>query len=224
MWVVGLTGGVASGKTTVAQILKEEGAILLDADQIARELVAPHTPTWAELITAFGTDIIDEQGAVLRKKLADLAFSDPHRRRRLNEILHPAIKKEIGRRLKEIEGKDSEAIVVVDAALLVETGDYREMDQLNVVTSTRAQQIERLRRRDGATQDQGQRILAAQMPTEEKVKLADYVIHNDGPLEETRKRAREIFQELRRKAGEGRPGSTQAPSLKALKHSTKEER
>jgi len=207
MLAVGLTGGVASGKTTVAQVLKEEGAILLDADQIARELVEPHSPTWATLIKAFGTDILDEEGAIRRKKLAALVFTDPHRRKRLNEILHPAIKKEIARRLEEIGLRNPEAIVVVDAALLVETGDYREMDRLIVVTSTEAQQVERLRQRDGATREQALAILASQMGAEEKVKVADHVIRNEGSVEETRERAREVFQELRRMVRERKRGS-----------------
>jgi dephospho-CoA kinase len=202
MLAVGLTGGVASGKTTVAQILKEEGAILLDADQIARELVKPRTPTWAEVVKAFGTDILNEEGSILRKKLAALVFSDPHRRNRLNEILHPAISKEIARRLKEIGRSDPDAIVIVDAALLVETGDYREMDRLIVVTSTEAQQLERLRRRDGTSGEQALAILSSQMGAEEKVKVADFVICNEGSLEETKKRTREIFRELRKLARE----------------------
>ena len=205
MLAVGLTGGVASGKTTVAQILKEEGAILLDADQIARDLVEPQTPIWAEVIKAFGTSILDEDGSIRRKKLAALVFSDPHRRKRLNEILHPAIRKEVARRLKEIGRRNPEAIVIVDAALLVETGDYREMDRLIIVTSTETQQLERLRQRDGASREQALAIVTSQMGAEEKVKVADFVIRNEGSLEETKKRAREIFRELRRMARERNP-------------------
>jgi dephospho-CoA kinase len=207
MLVVGLTGGVASGKTTVAQILKEEGAILLDADQIARQLVEPQTPVWAEVIKAFGTDILDEDGSIRRKKLAALTFSDPRRRKRLNEILHPAIRKEITRRLKEIGRRNPEAIVIVDAALLVETGDYREMDRLIVVTSAEAQQLERLQQRDGASREQALAILTSQMGTEEKVKVADFVIRNEGSLEDTKKRAREIFRELRRMVRQRKDGA-----------------
>jgi dephospho-CoA kinase len=202
MLAVGLTGGVASGKTTVAQILKEEGAVLLDADQIARELVEPRTPTWAEVVKAFGTDILDEDGSIRRKKLADLAFSDPQRRKRLNGIIHPAIRKEITRRLKEIGRSNPDAIVIVDAALLVETGDYREMDRLIVVTSTEAQQLERLQQRDGTGREQALAIFSSQMGTEEKVKVADFVIRNEGSLEETKKRTGEVFRELRRIARE----------------------
>ena len=134
MLIVGLTGGVASGKTAASQVLKEEGAYIIDADQIARELVQPHQPAWNELIRAFGKEILQEDGSLHRKKLADKVFADPKQRKRLNQILHPRIKEEMGRRTKEIGQKDPEAIVVIDAPLLVELGDHHEMDKLIVVT------------------------------------------------------------------------------------------
>ena len=200
MLIVGLTGGVASGKSTVSNILREEGAYLIDADQIARDLVQPHTPTWHELIKTFGEEILQPDGSIHRKKLAAIVFSNPEKRSLLNRILHPRIKEETQRRLKEIGQKDPEAVVVIDAALLVETGDYREMDRLIVVHSTEAQQIERLRERDGASEEEALRIVSAQMPLGEKLKVADFVIRNEGSLEETRQRAQEVFQELKRLA------------------------
>ena len=200
MYVVGLTGGVGSGKTTVSQVWKEEGATLIDADQIARELVQPHTPAWTDLIKTFGKEILEEDGSIHRKKLAAIVFSNPEQRRLLNGILHPRIQQEIGRRLEEVGRKDPEAIVVIDAPLLMEAGDPRKMDQVIVVTSTRAQQIERLKKRNGMTEERAQEILSSQMPLEEKVKRADRVIHNEGPLEETKKKAREIFKEIKRRA------------------------
>ena len=198
MLIVGLTGGVASGKTAISQVLKEEGAYIIDADQIARELVQPHKPAWNELIRAFGKEILQEDGSIHRKKLADKVFADPEKRKLLNQILHPRIKEEMGRRTKEIGQKDPEAIVVIDAPLIVELGDHREMDKLIVVTSTQTQQIERLKERDGINPEEALRILSSQMPVEEKVKLADYVIRNEGSFEETKKRAKEVFKELRK--------------------------
>jgi len=198
MLIVGLTGGVASGKTAISQVLKEEGAYIIDADQIARELVQPHKPAWNELIRAFGKEILQEDGSIHRKKLADKVFADPEKRKLLNQILHPRIKEEMGRRTKEIGQKDPEAIVVIDAPLIVELGDHREMDKLIVVTSTQTQQIERLKERDGIGPAEALRILSSQMPVEEKVKLADYVIRNEGSFEETKKRAKEVFKELRK--------------------------
>jgi dephospho-CoA kinase len=200
MLIVGLTGGVASGKTAVSQVLKEEGAYIIDADRIARELVQPHKPAWNELIRAFGKEILREDGSIHRKKLADKVFADPKQRKLLNQILHPRIKEEMDRRTKEIGQKDPEAIVVIDAPLIVELGDHREMDKLIVVTTTQTQQIERLKDRDGAKPEEALRIVSSQMPLEEKVKLADFVIRNEGSLEETKNRAREVFKELKKVA------------------------
>jgi len=189
---------VASGKTAASQVLKEEGAYVIDVDQIARELVQPHQPAWNELIRAFGKEILQEDGSLHRKKLADKVFADPKQRKRLNQILHPRIKEEMDRRTKEIGQKDPEAIVVIDAPLLVELGDHHEMDKLIVVNSTQTQQIERLKDRDGISPEEALRILSSQMPLGEKVKLADFVIGNEGSLEETKKRAREVFKELKK--------------------------
>jgi dephospho-CoA kinase len=198
MLIVGLTGGVASGKSIVSRILKEEGAYLIDADQIARELVEPRTPTWKELIKVFGKEILQKDGSIHRKKLAAKVFSDPEQRNLLNRILHPRIKKEMGRRVKAISQRDPEAIVIFDAPLLIETGDHREMDKVIVVTSTEEQQIERFMEREGMDQEEARRIMASQIPTEEKLKVAHFVIRNEGSLGETEKRTREVFQELKR--------------------------
>ena len=198
MLIVGLTGGVASGKSVVSRILKEEGAYLIDADQIARELVQPRTSAWEELVKVFGKEILQKDGSIHRKQLAAKVFSDPKQRDLLNRTLHPRIKEEMGRRLKAIGQKDPEAIVLIDAPLLVETGNHREMDKVIVVISTEAQQIARLREREGMDQEEARRIMASQIATEEKVKVADFVIRNEGSLEETERRAREVFQELKR--------------------------
>jgi dephospho-CoA kinase len=197
MLIVGLTGGVASGKTTVSRVLKEEGAYILDADQMARELVQPHTPAWRKLIKVFGKDILREDGSLHRKKLADKVFTNLRQRKLLNQILHPRIRKEMERRAKEIGQKDPEAVVVIDAPLLVELGDHRKMDKLIVVTSTQKQQIERLKERDGISSEEALRILSSQMPVKDKVKLADFVIRNEGSLQETKKKTREVYKELK---------------------------
>jgi len=198
MLIVGLTGGVASGKSTVSTVLREEGAYLIDADQIARDLVQPHTPAWRELVKAFGENILQKDGSVHRKKLAAIVFSSPEKRSLLNQLLHPRIKEETERRLRAIGQSDPEAIVVIDAALLIETGAYREVDRLIVVHATEAQQIERLRERGGVEPGEALRIVSAQMPLEEKLKVADMVIRTEGSLDETRRKAREVFRELKR--------------------------
>ena len=198
MLIVGLTGGAATGKTVVSQVLREEGAYIIDADQIARELVQPHRPAWNEIIRAFGKEILQEDRSIHRKELADKVFADPKQRKVLNQILHPRIKEEIARRTREIGQKDHKAIVVIDAPLLVELGMHRNVDRLVVVTSTRAQQMERLKKRDGRSTEEALGLLSSQMPVKEKEKLADFVMRNEGSLEEMKKRAKEVFKELKR--------------------------
>jgi dephospho-CoA kinase len=198
MLIVGLTGGLASGKTTVSKLLKEEGAYLIEADQIARELVQPHSPTWNELIRVFGKEILGKDGSIHRKKLARRVFSDPAQRGLLNQIIHPRIGEEASRRIKEIIRKDPEAIVVVDAPLLIETGSHRKVDKIIVVSSTEKQQIERLKERDGTSEKEARKIISSQMSIEEKLKVADFVIRNEGSIKETRRRAKEVFQELKK--------------------------
>jgi dephospho-CoA kinase len=200
MLLVGLTGGVASGKTTVSRILEKEGATVIAADQIAKELVKPGRPAAQELARVFGRGILREDGTLDRKKLANRVFSDPKQRNLLEKILHPRIKKEIERRIQKVTQRDPEAIVIIDAALLIEVGAHREMDEVIVVTSKAEKQIKRLEDRDGLAPEEARRILASQMPQEEKLKAADFVIPNDGALEETIKRTKEIFQELKERA------------------------
>ncbi|MGZ3557582.1 MAG: dephospho-CoA kinase [Thermodesulfobacteriota bacterium] len=198
MLIIGLTGGVASGKTAVCGVLKEEGAYIIDADQIARELVQPHQPAWNELVRTFGEEILQEDRSIDRKKLADRVFADPNQRKLLDQILHPLITEEMDRRTKEIGQKNPQAIVVIDAPLLIEVGYHRQVDKVMVVTSTQAQQFERLKARDGINFEEALRILSSQMPIEEKVKLADFVIRNEGSLAEVRKRTKEVFRELKK--------------------------
>lgn len=198
MLIVGLTGGVASGKTAVSEVLAEEGAWIIDADQIARELVEPQRSAWNELVRTFGNEILLGDGSIDRKKLADRVFSDPNQRERLNQILHPLITEEIDRRAREIGKKNPGAIVVIDAPLLVEVGYQHKVEKLMVVTSTEAEQIERLKARDGIASEEALRMIASQMPLQEKAKLADFVIRNEGSLAELQERAKEVFRELKK--------------------------
>jgi dephospho-CoA kinase len=198
MLIVGLTGGVASGKSVVSQVWKEEGAYLIDADRIARELVQPRTPAWKALVKAFGKEILQEDGSIHRKKLATRVFSNPVERELLNRILHPRIKREIDRRIKGIGQKGPKAIVVIDAALLVETGYCRDVDKVVVVTSTKKQQIERLRRREEMDQEMARGIIDSQISGEERIKVADIIIRNEGSRKKTERKAKEVFEELKK--------------------------
>ncbi len=199
MLIVGLTGGIASGKTIVSQTLGEEGAHIIDADQLARELVHPHTPAWEELRKVFGEGILEKDGFIDRKALAEQVFSDPEQRNRLNRILHPRIKEEIDRRVREIGQTEPDAIIVIDAPLLIETGSHLHMDVVIVVGATESQQIERLKARSGTTEEEARRIIASQMLLKEKLKVADIVISNKGSLEETKRKTQEVYRKLKRR-------------------------
>lgn len=197
MLVVGLTGGIGSGKTTVSNIFKEEGAYIIEADQIARELVKPHSEAWKEIVKLFGNEILKSDGSVDRRKLAEEVFSNPEKIKSLNRILHPKIKREFRRRIKEIKKKDKNAIVIFDAPLLIETRTHKEMDRVIVVTSKENQQLERVKKRDSKTEEEIRNILYSQIPIDRKLKVADFVIRNEGSLDETDRMAREVYRKLK---------------------------
>ncbi len=198
MLTVGVTGGVACGKTTVSKIFEKEGAYLIDADQIGRELTQPGTPAWKELIRVFGKEILQENGTIHRSQLANLVFSNRRQRKRLNDLLHPRIQREMEKRAREIERKDPNAIIIFDVPLLVETGLHRKMDRVIVVTSNEPLQIRRLQKRAGLREEEARRMLASQWDIEKKVKVADFVIRNEGSLQTIRRQVKIIFQELKK--------------------------
>lgn len=197
MLIIGLTGGVASGKSLVSEIWKKEGAYIIDADQIARDLVKPYSDSWKDIVNLFGREIVQENGHINRKRLASIIFSNPEKRELLNNILHPRIKEEIYKRINEIKNTDPQAIVVIDAPLLIERGEYYEVDKVVVVTSKEEDQIERIKLRNGLQKEEAKKIIDSQMPLSEKLKFADFVITNDGSIEEVRKKAIDVFQEIK---------------------------
>jgi dephospho-CoA kinase len=196
MLVVGLTGGIASGKSTVARILKDLGALVIDADILSREVVLPHTRCWKSITAHFGKGILNKDLSINRKKLASRIFSDPEKRMRLNRIIHPAIKKRIRQLITDIGHDDAGALVIVDAALLVETGMYRDYDRLVVVAADENVQLARLMRRDRCSLKAAQRRLRSQLPLASKMRVADYVINNQGSLAQTRRQTRMLFKLL----------------------------
>lgn len=180
--LIGLTGGIACGKTTVARLLAERGAIVIDADQIARDVVAPGTDGLAAVRTAFGDAAIDADGALDRPALGRAVFGDPDARARLEGILHPRIAAESVQRISAALAHDP-PLVVYDAALLVETGRADAFRPLVVVTAPVAVQRARLIDRDGLDPDAADARLAAQMPIDEKARYADHLIDNGGTRE-----------------------------------------
>ncbi|HZT74862.1 MAG TPA: dephospho-CoA kinase [Terriglobales bacterium] len=196
MWRVLLTGGLCSGKSTVAGWLGAMGVPVLDADAIGHEFLAAGTPTAAALVNAFGPAILESDGAVNRAALARLAFADPAATRVLNAVLHPPIQAEIDRRLAELE-KAGQPLAVVEAAVALEAGSARRYDRVVVVTCDREQKIQRFLARGRGTRAEAEARLAAQWPDKQKARHADFIIDNSGPLEATRHQVRDLFSELR---------------------------
>ncbi|WP_432131477.1 dephospho-CoA kinase [Streptomyces tendae] len=197
MLKVGLTGGIGAGKSEVSRLLVEHGAVLIDADRIAREVVAPGTPGLAAVVAAFGEDVLAEDGTLDRPKLGSIVFADPDRLAVLNGIVHPLVG-ERSRALEEAAAED--AVVVHDVPLLTENGLAPLYDLVVVVDADPATQLDRLVRLRGMTEQDARARMAAQATREQRREIADVVVDNDVPLDELRRRVKEIWDELVRRA------------------------
>ena len=193
--LVGLTGGIATGKSTVAGMLRALGAEVIDADQLAREVVQPGEPALAAIVREFG-DVLQLDGTLDRKKLGAIVFNDTPRRKRLEAITHPAIRERFLARLQALQAHGFEGLVVFDAPVMIESGNYRNMDRLVVVVTDEATQRTRLMARDGMSTPEATARMATQMPVTDKAKLADYVIDNSGDRAATEARTREVVAAL----------------------------
>jgi dephospho-CoA kinase len=193
----GLTGGLASGKSTVATRLRALGVPVIDADQLAREVVAPGTPGLAAVAAAFGPSVLLPDGSLDRPHVADLVFSDPALRRRLNAIVHPLIGAASAARVAELAAQ-GQALACYEAALLVENGLVEAFRPLVVVAVPEDVQATRAMARDHTTEAQARARIAAQLPLATKVAAADYVIDNGGTREETERRTDEVLAAIRR--------------------------
>ena len=205
MLKVGLTGGIATGKSLVASMFAELGAHIIDADSIGHELMAPDGPAYDEIVKRFGTEILNPDKTVNRAKLAELAF-DQRRPRiyELNSLLHPGIILRYEKRMEEIGAREANAIVMLEAALLLEAGLRRRFDRIIVVSCKPQQRIERWEKRlhvdaDTARREVTRRMMA-QAPDEAKIQAADYVIDNSGSIEETRTQVEKVFATLRQQS------------------------
>ncbi len=194
--LVGLTGAIATGKSTVSAMFAHLGAKVVDADLLAREVVMPGQPAFAEIVEEFGPAVLAADGQLDRKRLGAIVFADPERRKRLEAITHPAIHARQQRILSVYEEEAFEGIVLWDAALLVEAGGYKKMDRLVVVFADPATELRRLMARDGMSEEEARGRIATQMPVADKAKLADYVIDNSGSRAETERQVREAYAEL----------------------------
>ena len=194
---VGLTGSIAAGKSFVSGVLAELGCRVLDADETAREVVAPGSPALLEVIAKFGDSVIKSDGTLDRVALGALVFSDAGKRSILNSILHPYIIAQQDERLREWEALDPDGIAVVDAALMIESGGYKRFDKLIVVHCRTDVQLERLMSRDNLNLAEAERRIASQMPQEEKKKFADYLIDTSEGFEAARRGAVDVYGKLR---------------------------
>jgi len=195
--LIGLTGGICCGKSTVAEMFKSLGARIIDADNIARELTKPNMPAWKEIVKKFGEEFLLPDNNLNRGKIAHEVFRNKEKLQALNRIMHPRILDEIKRRAGEIMGKAPKALIVLDAPLLIELGFKDFVKKLIVVSVDKKTQIERIMKRDNSSKKDALLRIKSQMPLSEKVELADYVINNSGSKRETFKVVKKIFSELK---------------------------
>jgi dephospho-CoA kinase len=195
--LLGVTGGIATGKSTVVEMLKKKGAPVIDFDLLARKVVEPDQPAWRDIVTYFGEQVLQEDRTLNRKKLADIVFRDLEKRKKLESFIHPRIYEEFARELEELISKDPNAIIQVDIPLLIELNLQYMFHKVLVVYAPEEVQIKRLMERDGISREEAVNRLKAQLPIEEKVGYADFVIHNEGTLEETQKQVDELWEKLK---------------------------
>jgi len=192
--LVGLTGGIGSGKSTVARLLEKRGAVVFDADLLAREAVEPGTPGHAAVIERFGADVLAPGGELDREALASVVFADPSARRDLEEIVHPEVRRLFAEGSEAY--RDTDRVVVFSAPLLVETGMHTAFEILVVVSATVATQIERLMRQRGMSESSIRARIVAQAPLEDKAAVADFLVDNEGMLDELESQVDRLWSDL----------------------------
>lgn len=196
---VGLTGGIASGKSIVVQLLADKGALIIDFDHLTRYVEEPGRPAWSELVSFFGREIIQDDETINRKKLGEIVFHNPQKLARLNAIVHPLIFQEWKRRLAVIRENNCGKIVISDVPLLIETGAQKEFDLVVLVYAPPWQQLERLRIRNGYSDEEARQRLASQLSIDLKVPYADIIIDNSSSLEKTSERVDALWEELKKR-------------------------
>jgi dephospho-CoA kinase len=194
---VGLTGGLASGKSFVGQALADLGCYLIEADELGHEVMLPGGEAYEAIVQEFGREILDSEGRIHRRRLGGMVFGDAERLAKLSALVHPPVQKREEAMMAEIARRDERAIVVVEAAILVETGRYKDFDRLIVVTCAAEQQMERALERGSYSKEEVRARLARQLPVEEKLRVADYVIDTSGEKEATLDQVRNVYRSLR---------------------------
>jgi dephospho-CoA kinase len=196
---VGLTGGIASGKSTVAAMLVEKGAYHIDFDVLAHKVEKPDMPAWREIINAFGPEILNGDGTINRSRLGAIVFTDQQKMAQLNAIVHPAVLTAWRRQLEDIEKEKADAIVLSDVPLLIEAGLKQMVDVVLLVYISPEEQLRRLMARNGYTREEALSRLSAQMPIQDKLPLADLIVNNEGTCDETQQQIVPVWQELVRR-------------------------
>ncbi len=197
MKVIGLTGGIGSGKSTVAQFLAELGAVILDADKVGHEAFKPDTEAWHDVVATFGRQILTPTGEVDRKKLGEIVFNQPEALSRLNQIMHPRMYDMMKARIEEYRQQGVD-VVVLEAAVLIEANWTSLVDEVWVTVAPEAMVLERLKKQRGLDEEQTSARIRSQLSSEERVEHADVVIKNDGDLEEVKAKVKELWARLHR--------------------------
>ncbi len=195
--LVGVTGGMGSGKSTVSGMMSELGGHIIDADQICRRLVEPGKPAWKEIVECLGSEIVLPDETLDRKKIAQIIFNDAEKKKSLEEILHPKVFEEEQVEFEAISFKNPSSIVVLDAALLIESGNYRKVDKVVVVACSEEQAIKRIVARGRFTEDDARQRIRTQMPLDAKKAVADYILENNSSLESLNRSVEELYENLK---------------------------
>jgi len=198
--IAGLTGGIATGKSTVSSFLREAGAIIIDADAIARDAVKKNLPAWHEIVNYFGEKVLLPDSEINRTYLGDIIFRNSSKKEILNKIVHPYVIQKVAELIEEIGKASPGSIVILDVPLLIEAGMHKGLEDVVLVYTPEWIQIERLIERDGITEEEALLKIRSQMPIEDKRKVASVIIDNSGSIEATKKRALEVFDSLKKKA------------------------
>ena len=196
--IVGLTGGIVSGKSTVALMFKDLGAKIVDADKLGHSVILPHKPAWEKIVKIFGKDVLQNDLTIDREKLGKIVFANQSLLKKLNDITHPEITKIIKKEIDSLKNKtyNQKKILIIDAALIYEAKIDRLMDKIIVVYIDEDEQIKRLIKRNNLSKDEALQRIKSQMPMKEKVKMADYVIDNSNSLDKTKKQVEKIWKNL----------------------------
>lgn len=203
MIIAGLTGGIASGKSTVSRFLSEAGARIIDADKIAREIVSQGSPGYDAIVSFFGRTILLPDGEIDRKRLGEIIFNDPEKKARLDCIVHPRVFERTAEMICQISSQTPDAVVIMDIPLLMETGMGIHLAEVIVVYVPEVLQLERLMKRDGIDKQAAMARIRSQMPIEEKRKRATVVIDNSGTMSDSRRQALAVFNRLKQKSKNG---------------------